>query len=748
MQKPHSSVRAGTRAGARVEGVEGLRVRLPHLPALDGLRGVAVVAVLLFHGGFGWAGGGFLGVTTFFVLSGFLITSLLLVERDRTGRVDVATFFARRARRLVPATLVLAGLVVAYMLFGSGHPPSGVFGDAVASATWVANWRFVLMHRSYADVFTDPSPFQHMWSLAVEEQFYVVLALAAFLLLHRRRAFAGVVVTAVAASTAAAVHLHAASAFERAYYGTDARAAEPLVGVLLALLLVRRGGRGLRQFSRVGRRVLDVAASLSFVVLLGSMAMVSERSTVLYHGGFLLVAVLAAVVIAAATQPGSLVVRALSLTPLMVLGRISYGVYLFHWPIFLWVSERSTNLAGISLFATRMAITFVISVASFAFIEQPVRRGRFAVRVAAVGWANASIGLLAALLAVVPSSATLSTSVFASGSEAPVVPAPPPPPSMPSTTNSQPPGAAAPSAVANSPRREVRRPSAPSQAAVPGPTSGRTGRPSVAVLAPTDMHASPPPPPTSTPGPSDGEPEVLDPGKPPPLKVAIVGDSMAEGLGNGLAAWAKNRDDVVTYNLSIGACPMSRGGTRRVNEDDDFPIADECGWWSDPDDDRSKYLAEFDPDVVVMQDGMNEVPDRKLPSWVDYRHPGQPLFDSWLADEYSSAIRTLAAHGAVVLALNAACVDWSRNWTGFGDNGEGDRRVVALNQVARTLVNRGAQVGDLNAHLCPNGKFTDSVDGVENARPDGYHLSKGAVEVVAERWLGPLVLDVGRPSPS
>jgi peptidoglycan/LPS O-acetylase OafA/YrhL len=159
------------------EAQETRGLRLGYLPALDGLRGLAVAAVLLFHAGLAHVRGGHLGVSVFFTLSGFLITALLLVERQATGRLDLGAFWARRARRLVPAMLLCLPLI-ALVLHATDRPlPHGVLGDAIASATWVANWRFIFTHQSYADLFAMPSPFQHFWSLAVEEQFYLLFPL-------------------------------------------------------------------------------------------------------------------------------------------------------------------------------------------------------------------------------------------------------------------------------------------------------------------------------------------------------------------------------------------------------------------------------------------------------------------------------------------------------------------------------------------------------------------------------------------
>src|SRR3954465_13898179 len=218
--------------------------RLRHISALDGMRGLAVALVLLFHGGVAQARGGYLGVTMFFTLSGFLITSLLLVEHAGSGRLSLRRFWARRARRLVPALLLTFPLVALVVRLSPQAPPSGLMGDAASSLLWFQNWRLVLAHSSYADLFSLPSPFQHFWSLAVEEQYYLVFPLLALFFLGRagKRAFATLlgilIVVSVALGTAMTAH---APTITRAYYGTDSRIAEILIGALLAVAVVRDG---------------------------------------------------------------------------------------------------------------------------------------------------------------------------------------------------------------------------------------------------------------------------------------------------------------------------------------------------------------------------------------------------------------------------------------------------------------------------------------------------------------------------
>jgi peptidoglycan/LPS O-acetylase OafA/YrhL len=209
---------------------------LAHVPALDGLRGVAVVLVVLFHHGFAWARGGFVGVSVFFTLSGFLVTALLVDEHERTGRIGLRSFWARRARRLVPAAFVATAVTAAvWLVLRDDTLPTRIHGDVLAVLTSSANWWFVWEDRSDADLFRSPSPLLHHWSLAVEQQLYLLwpIALVGLLRVVRRP---GRQLAAVAMLTAASVlvGLLTTSADLR-YYGTHVRAAEFLLGAVLAL---------------------------------------------------------------------------------------------------------------------------------------------------------------------------------------------------------------------------------------------------------------------------------------------------------------------------------------------------------------------------------------------------------------------------------------------------------------------------------------------------------------------------------
>jgi peptidoglycan/LPS O-acetylase OafA/YrhL len=351
---------------------------IPYQPALDGLRAVAVLAVLLYHGGATWMRGGFLGVDLFFVLSGYLITTLLLVEWGRTGQLALRSFWARRARRLLPAlALVLAGIAGYALVFADPSQLDRIRDDAFATIGYVANWRFVLSNQSYFDQFTAPSPFRHMWSLAIEEQFYLLWPFLVLVLLRWRpklnvvtRCFVG---GACASALLMAVLFRAGSDPSRVYYGTDTRAQALLVGGALAAMLFRARMRG----GQPAPSAPWVRVGLCGAIALGVMLVTTRDSAEwMYRGGYLLVAVACAAVIAAAVQPRRNLIReALSPAPLRAVGKISYGLYLWHWPVFLTMTEARTGLDGTALLIARIAVSAALAVASYQLVELPIREG-------------------------------------------------------------------------------------------------------------------------------------------------------------------------------------------------------------------------------------------------------------------------------------------------------------------------------------------------------------------------------------
>ena len=336
------------------------------------------------HGGIPGVSGGFLGVDVFFVLSGFLITSLLLDELRRTGRIALADFWIRRARRLLPALIVMVLAVVAARTVFPTEAITTLRDDAVAAFFWVANWAFVAQRTDYFSQGSPPSPLQHTWSLGVEEQYYLfwpllVIAVAALFGARARWAVFALATAGVAGSAAGAIVL--ASDVNRVYFGTDTRVQALLIGAAAAALLVRdwsvltAGGTLIR--TRL-RRWVAGALSVIGVAGLAVLAHYATGSAREFRAGLLIAVAVAAVLVIApvALDQGSPVARALACRPLVWLGAISYGVYLWHWPIFLALNGERTGWSGWSLFAVRCAATVVAAAASWWLLEQPIRRWR------------------------------------------------------------------------------------------------------------------------------------------------------------------------------------------------------------------------------------------------------------------------------------------------------------------------------------------------------------------------------------
>ncbi len=358
---------------------------LRRFSALDGLRAFAVLAVMLFHFGVPWIGGGLLGVDVFFVLSGFLITTLLCRELTRTSTIRLGRFWAQRARRLVPALLVLLLGVAAYAYaFRNSINVQGVRNDAVSTLLYVANWHFIVSNQGYFFQAAAPPPLLHTWSLAVEEQYYLIWPVVALLVFRRwgRRALA--VTAGVGALASAGLMLSmllAGFSPDRLYYGTDTRAQALLIGSFLGAV----GSHAGDHFSivpsrwtriRHSRYLWSLPGVLGAAFLLWAWHVLDGQNGFLYRGGFLLVAIAAgAIIVTCVTVPTSAMPRFLSLGALVFIGRISYGLYLYHWPLFLVINHAHTGLLGFPLLASRLAATFAAATASWYLIEEPIRTG-------------------------------------------------------------------------------------------------------------------------------------------------------------------------------------------------------------------------------------------------------------------------------------------------------------------------------------------------------------------------------------
>lgn len=377
-QHPHIVRRPSTPRDAAPAGRSGT---LPYLAAIDGLRALAVTAVLIYHAQIGALPGGFLGVEVFFVISGYLITSLLLTDRASTGHVSLPAFWKRRAKRLLPA---LFGLIIAALVYTVVFLPGEVASlrlNALASFGYVSNWYLIFDQQSYFESLGRPSLLRHLWSLAVEEQFYLVWPIVFALLLgriRRRYAIALILAGAIASAALMAYLYNPAVDPSRIYYGTDTRVAGLLIGAALAFAW--QIGHLPERAVRLTRRVADLSGAGALAGLFAIAALATEQSAFLYRGGFALVAVLTAVLIAACVHPGSrLMGGVLGRQPLTWIGTRSYSIYLWHWPVFMLTRPGlDISLDGAGLFALRLAITAVVAEVSYRFVERPVRNGALA----------------------------------------------------------------------------------------------------------------------------------------------------------------------------------------------------------------------------------------------------------------------------------------------------------------------------------------------------------------------------------
>ncbi len=667
--------------------------RLAYLPALDGVRAFAVVAVMLFHGGIPHMDGGFMGVDAFFVLSGFLITSLLIGEWRQSLTIKLGSFWARRARRLLPALLLMM-LFVAF--FASVIVPRGTYGalrlDALSTLLYVSNWHFILANSNYFNETAQSSPLLHTWSLAVEEQFYVVWPLVVLAVLRLFRDLRALFALCCAAAIGSAVWMHVVYAggvnTNRAYLGTDTRSQCLFIGCALAVglvLLAQRGheqgrlsrGELWRPESRTGLWVcagLGVAGAVSAVTI---WVLTTTLSTFPYSGGFFLLGLsVAAVILAAVAAPASLVPRLLSFSPIRYVGRISYGLYIWHWPIFLWLDNGRTGLLGWQLFAVRVLVTFAVSVASFHLVERPIRMGTFVSQWRA--WLVVPAGVGGVVVAVV--AATTGTSALAAG-----------------------------------------------PATAPPATVG-TGSTTVTTTSPA----------TTAQG--------------PPVKVLLFGDSVALTLGLGLGEpQVEAKYGYTLWDQGILGCgvvdgpqvevkgaradtpPPCNGSTLTPGE----PVANQPyqNQWLDS-------LNQIKPNVVMLLAGRWEVVDRLYRgSWTNILNP---TYAAYVKSQLNAASNLLTSTGAHLVLLTAPCTDEGEQPDGAPWPEDNPARVAAYNKLVRQVAAAHPQTDSLihlHADACPGGKFTATMDGQVIRNTDGVHFTAAGGQVMAPKIMPAIVAD-------
>ncbi|MBU8788124.1 MULTISPECIES: acyltransferase family protein [Bacillus] len=352
-----------------------------YIPGLDGLRAFAVLAVIAYHLDFDWADGGFIGVDIFFVLSGYLITSIVLPAYGNDMTLNFRSFWIRRMRRIVPAASLMIIATVIWVVLFKPDMLHTVRGDAVFSLLYVSNWWFIFHDLSYFDSFGSPSPLKNLWSLAIEEQFYIIwpiiLLAGMYICKKRTRLAAAVLVLALCSAVLMSVLYVPGGDPSRVYYGTDTRSFELLLGCALALVWPMKRLSSNRLPSRL-KHAMHGTELAAFVILILCIHFVDEYVPFLYHGGMLLISIIAAVLIACVSHPSSFLGHLLSWKPLRWVGTRSYGIYLWHYPVI--VLSTPVQEIGNPVYwhaAVKVAATLILAELSYRFLEQPIRKDGF-----------------------------------------------------------------------------------------------------------------------------------------------------------------------------------------------------------------------------------------------------------------------------------------------------------------------------------------------------------------------------------
>jgi peptidoglycan/LPS O-acetylase OafA/YrhL len=691
--------------------------RITFEPALEGLRGFALLGMLCIHSGFSWAGGAFFTISTFFTLSGFLITSLFLAEWQKHGRISLGQFWTRRFRRLMPAALLtLAAMTLFGALVADADQLERLPRDVFAALFYVANWHFLFSNVTYAQLFSAPSPVQHFWSLAIEEQFYLAYPLVAVVALRlgsgSRRVFAGVLMALVAASVITSAVLTGGGApTDRIYYGSDTRAAELLLGGVAALALSAR-----KIESAKVRSMVEWVGVVALIAMVGVWATVPLDAAWVYYGGFAAYTLLSLLVIAAAVQPQGLVRALLSGGVMRWIGRVSYGAYLFHWPVFLWLNEERTQLGALPLFILRFVVTFGVADLSYRFFESPIRSGRVL-----TGWRAFAV-VPAAFAGVVFATSVLTPSFARTTSR----------------TASATRGAAAPAPNANVPSANVavadkRSSSKPDEY---DPTEdARQLNEYVKNISSGKLKPS-----RADDGVDVKAPPSFTRDKP---RVAFYGDSTALFLGLGFQYYmkinelARDRSGIAEPGCGLVQVGKYRCRGREINRPNHCTKRD-LEW--------KKTLKSSRTDVAIAFAGPWDVCDRQLPGDDQWRAPGDPRLDAQIRKELLSATDILLSDGGLVLWLTHPDIE-QRDLGGkrpakpYPESNP--QRMDRLNQLIFELekLRPGRlKVVDLAKYMAtlPGGELDPMY------RPDGTHFSVEGSLRMTNRWLGAEVLRVYR----
>ncbi|TOZ53232.1 acyltransferase family protein [Staphylococcus pseudintermedius] len=350
-----------------------------YMPGLDGVRAVAVIAIIIYHLNPQWLSGGFLGVDTFFVISGYLITSLLLTEYHNTGKIKLMSFWLRRVKRLIPAVLFLVMGVIVLSLIFMPTEIQKVRADSIAAIFYVSNWWYIMQNVDYFEQFA-VQPLKHLWSLAIEEQFYLVfpiVLLSLFSFIRRLKSIRIIFLILLVISMIAMMVLYVPNEnVARVYFGTDTRIQTLLMGVLLALVWPPFQLKA--KVNRQMRTMIDTAGVVGLAILFICFKFVSETNSILYYGGFFLISTVTLLVIASSVHPSGYFAKFLGNKVFTFIGSRSYSLYLWHYPIIVLIHHQFVQGQIPPLvYVVEILLMVLMAEFSYKFIEQPFRKEGF-----------------------------------------------------------------------------------------------------------------------------------------------------------------------------------------------------------------------------------------------------------------------------------------------------------------------------------------------------------------------------------
>ena len=652
---------------------------LAYLPALDGIRGVAMLGILGVHAGVYLTSGGFFLLDSFFALSGFLITSLLIVEWRKRGTIKLAAFWARRARRLLPALLVmLIGLSILYGIFVPAGTYPTLRGDALSALFYVANWHFIVSGSDYFHMTGLTSPLIHTWSLAVEEQFYLVWPLVFLAVMKIWRSLRVLLVVAIVGALASALEmalLFNATDSNRLYFGTDTHAQSVLIGATLAVglrLWAERNRKGdeLDWQARTarGRWLLTGIGVIGLAVSIVLYIKVHSDDAFAYRGGFFIAAVAAcAVLLSVSCAQYSPLAKLLSFGPFTFIGRISYGMYLWHFPLFIFINEQRTGLSPWPLFVVRVIPTIGVAILSFFLVERPIRQGTFLTRFRAQIFTLPAVGVvvLAIVLATMPAADTVAVGAAAVGT-------------VPATAVT----GLIPAADSAAPTRVLLV--GDSQALTLG----------IGLEAALTAHRQK----------YDGL-HLLNEG--------ILGCGVADGTTGEQSGGTFIVGAPCTPDPQRSKCPP--GGIFGPKQN--VPCQAWTTAWAD-------WVTQLQPNVVVLLAGGSEILDRLYRGHMT--NILNPTFADYVEGQLQKAVRIATARGALMVFETKPCQS-----TGEQPNGEpwpqdSTARQEAYNGLLRKVAAQHpgqVYVQDLNSYVCPGGNYTEDLDGVPVRQSDGSHFA-------------------------